>query len=34
MSKINLIDKQIKEFSKNLYIKLVNNHYISYTGDF
>lgn len=34
MSKTNLTDKQVKELSKNPYIKLVNNHYISYTEDF
>ncbi len=34
MSKTNLTNKQVKELSKNPYIKLVNNHYISYTEDF
>ena len=34
MSKTNLTAKQVKELSKNPYIKLVNNHYISYTEDF
>ena len=34
MSKTNLTAKQVKELSKNPYIKLVNDHYISYTEDF
>ena len=34
MSKTNLTAKQVKKLSKNPYIKLVNNHYISYTEDF